>query len=95
MSAAELEGLGYSFPPWGEGCITQLGDYWLSITPQPTGPAVASLVLDEDELFTAEVQDLIALQVIHSRSVALIAEREAAAGREDDLELSDVGEQDY
>ena len=94
ITAADLSPLNFFFPPFGEGCaLTQLGDYWLELTPQPTGPAVASLVLDEDELFTAEVPDLPALLAVHARAVALIAEREAEVERED-LELSGVGEHD-
>jgi hypothetical protein len=90
ITAANLSALHFFYPPFGEGCaLTQLGNHWLDLTPQPTGLAVASLVLDEDELFTAEVADLNALLAVHARAVALIAEREAAAERED-LELMAV-----
>lgn len=95
FTVADLAALNFFSPPFGAGChITQLGDYWLSLTPQPTGPAVASLVLDEDELFTVEVPDLPALLAVHARAVALIAEREAEAERED-LELLAVPVQHY
>jgi hypothetical protein len=95
ITAADLAALNFFTPPFGMGChFVQLGDYWLSLDPTPTGPAVASLVLDEDELFTAEVPDLTALLAVHARAVALIAEREAEAKRED-LEPIGVGAQHY
>lgn len=95
INAAHLSALNFFAPPFGDGgYIAPLGDYWLTLDPQPDGPAVASLVLDEDELFTATVPDLPALLAVHARAVALITKREADAEQED-AELLAVGERDY
>jgi len=83
ITAADLAALRFGYSPFGPGYITQLGDYWLSLAPQSAGPALASLVLDEDELFTAKVPDRASLLAAHARALAFIAEREAAAERED------------
>ena len=84
ISAADLSVLDFFAPPFGDGgYIAPIGDYWLTLYPQPNGHALASLVLDEDVLLTATVPDLPALLAVHARALALIAEREANAEQED------------
>lgn len=90
ITAADLDALNFFYPPFGDGCvIAQIGDYWLTLTPQSAGTAMASLVLDEDELFAVEVPDSVGLRAAHARALACIAEQAERAETEDFQALLD------
>ena len=78
ITAAALAALDFYFiPDFGGFYLCRFGDYQLCVEPQPTGPAVAGLILDEDVLFTTEVSDNAALVAVHARVGNEVAARQA------------------